>query len=161
MRFQLSNPNCCRPRLPKPHCDCPWASVCHWPGQSMGAWCIHATPVKVEIEWNWLSLHVACELYLFEYSQPPIFGTTCIHFYWHDHDPIRVIPAGLDWLKTLGFMGRCVPFIGGLQQDTLEVTYDSKHCWAMAPTRARWVLISWMVFGDTFGDLFHKKKRWR
>lgn len=49
--------------------------------------------------------------------------------------------------------------IGGLQQDTLEVTYDSKHCWAMAPTRAQGLLIDlWMVFGDTFGDLFHKKK---
>lgn len=62
-------------------------------------------------------------------------------FYWHHHDPIRVIPAGLDWLCP-GFHG----FIGGLQQDTLEVTYDSKHCWAMAPTRARGVLIDlWMT----------------
>ena len=143
MRFQLSNPNCCRPRLPKPHCDCPWASVCHWPGQSMGTWCIHATAVNVEIEWKWLKLHVSyinSNIRNLQFLEPHLFI-----FYWHDHDPIRVIQAGLDWLCP-GFYGWRVPFIGGLQQDTLEVTYDSKHCWAMAPTRAQGLLIDlWMT----------------
>lgn len=78
-------------------------------------------------------------------------------FYWHHHDPIRVIPAGLDWLCP-GFHG----FIGGLQQDTLEVTYDSKHCWAMAPTRARGVLIDlWMTPLVTPLVMCFGKKNWR
>ena len=150
MRFQLSNPNCCRPRLPKPHCDCPWASVCHWPGQCMGA-------VNVEIEWKWLKLHVSytySNIRNLQFLEPHnlfIFtGTIMIPLEW----------SRQDWIDcALGFMGLASPF-GGLQQDTLEVTYDSKHCWAMAPTRAQSVdRFMNDTFGDTFGDLFHKKKK--
>lgn len=89
------DPNCCRPRLPKPHCDCPWASVCHWPGQCMGA-------VNVEIEWKWLKLHVSyiySNIRNLQFLEPHVFiftGTIMIPLEW----------SRQDWIDcALGFMG--------------------------------------------------------